>query len=130
MLAGLSVVLAAVSGVVTALVTAHPSRGLWVGLGVAVVAGAVSQAAVTLGERRERGKVKASGPGSVAIGGSARGRITTRVVGGGVPHGVPGDQEGVIAAGPGSVSVGGDAGQISTDVAVDPDQPGSQAGGA
>ena len=32
--AGLPVVLAAASDVVTALVTAHPSAGLWVGLGV------------------------------------------------------------------------------------------------
>ncbi len=127
-LAALSVVLAAVCGVVTSLVTAHPSSGLWVGLGVVVVAGAVSQAAVTLGERRERGQVEASGAGSVAVGGSARRRITTRVHGSGVPPMVPGSQGGVIASGLGAVSIGGDAGPISTDVNSDPGQPGGQAG--
>jgi hypothetical protein len=124
----LSVVLAAACGVVTALVTAHPSSGLWVGLGVVVVAGAVSQAAVTLGERRERGRVEASGAGSVAVGGSARGPITTRVRGGRVPPAVPGNQDGVIASGPGAVGIGGDAGPVSTDVTGDPGQPGGQAG--
>jgi hypothetical protein len=127
-LAGVSVVLAAVCGVVTALVTAHPSRGLWVGLGVAVVAGAVSQAAVTYGERRERGRVEASGTGAVAVGGSARGAIRTRVRGGRVPPAVPSGQDGVIASGPGSVSVGGEAGPVSTDVTGDPGQGGGQAG--
>jgi hypothetical protein len=37
-LAAASVVLGAVCGVVTALVTTHPSGGLWAGLGVAVIA--------------------------------------------------------------------------------------------
>jgi hypothetical protein len=55
--AGVSCVLAAASGVVTAFVTAHSSRGLWVGLGVLVLVGAILQGCVTLGERRRVGRV-------------------------------------------------------------------------
>jgi hypothetical protein len=62
--AGISVVVAAASGVVTALVTTHPSRGLWVALGIAVIVGAVLQAAVTYGERQRRRRVDASGAGA------------------------------------------------------------------
>jgi hypothetical protein len=121
-LAGVSVILAAVCGVVTALVTTHASPGLWVALGVAAVAGAVSQAVVTYGERRERGRVEALGAGAVAVGGSARGVVHTQVRG---VHGQPAGREGrdgVAASGPGSVSIGGDAGQVSTDVTGDPGQ--------
>jgi hypothetical protein len=52
-MAGVSVVVAAVTGVVTALATAHPSRGLWAALGAAVVVGALLQVAVTYGEHRK-----------------------------------------------------------------------------
>jgi hypothetical protein len=52
--AGLSVVIAAVSGVVTTLVTAHPSVGLWASLCVVVLVGAGLQAVATLNERRQR----------------------------------------------------------------------------
>ena len=51
--AGVSVVVAAVSGVVTAIATTHPSRGLWVALGVLVILGALLQAAITYGEHRK-----------------------------------------------------------------------------
>jgi hypothetical protein len=124
-LSGVSVVLAAVCGVVTALVTAHPSRGLWVALSVVVVAGGVSQVAVTYGERRERGSVEARGDAAVAVRGSTRGAIRTRAIGGRVPSAVPSGESGVVASGPGAVSVGGDAeGSISTDAS------GDQAGGS
>jgi hypothetical protein len=114
---GISVIVAAVSGVVTALVTAHPSRGLWVALGVAVAVGAVLQAVVAYGERRQQRRVDASGAGAVAIGGSARGEIRTQVHGGPVPGAVAGDHDGVSASGPGAVGVGDDAaGPVSTDV--------------
>lgn len=113
--AGVSVVAAGASGVVTALVTAHSSRGLWVALAVLVIAGAGLQAAVTYGERREP-CVAASGAGAVAVGGSAPGGIRTRVRGSHVPAAVPGDPDGVIASGPGAVGVGGDVGPVSTDV--------------
>jgi hypothetical protein len=58
---GVSVVVAAASGVMTAVVTTHPSRGLWVALAVVVIVGAVLQAAVTYGEGRKPRKVEASG---------------------------------------------------------------------
>lgn len=127
-LAGVSVALATVCGVVTALVTAHPSRGLWVGLGVLIVAGAVSQAAVTYEEKRGRARVEASGDASVAVGGSASGTITTRVYGGQVQPTSPGRQEGTLARGAGAASVRGDANSISTFEAGNPDPGGGQSG--
>jgi hypothetical protein len=130
-LAGATVILGAVCGVVTALVTAHPSRGLWAGLGVTVVAGALWQAAVTYGERRERSRVEASGAGAVAVGGSTRGEVRTRVRGKGTqPAAAASAQGGVISSGPGSVSVGGDAGPVSTDVMGQPEQGTDEAGTA
>jgi hypothetical protein len=118
--AGVSVVVAAASGVVTLLVTAHPSLGLWVALGVVVIVGAVLQAAVTYGERQRSHRVDASGAGAVAIGGSARGRIRTQVHGSGVPTPVSNKRDGIVAAGPGAVSVGGDAAApVSTEVTAD-----------
>ena len=116
-LAGISVIVATASGVVTALVTTHSSRGLWVALGVLVIVGAALQAAASYGERRKPGRVNASGDGAVAIGGSATRKISTRVRGSHVPSAMPGDQDGVTASGPGAVGIGGDAsGPISTDV--------------
>lgn len=120
-------VVAAASGVVTALVTAHPSRGLWVALGVAVVVGAALQAAVTYSERdkspsepSESRRVNASGAGAVAVGGSAKEEIHTRVHGKRFSAAVPDTGDGVTASGPGSVGVGGDtAGPISTEVTGD-----------
>ena len=115
---GVSVLLASVSGVVTALVSAHPSTGLWVALGVVVVVGALLQAAITYSEGSERRGVRASGAGAVAIGGSAQGEIRTRVTGGGLERGPEGAENGVTASGPGAVSIGGQvAGPVSTDVA-------------
>jgi hypothetical protein len=113
--AGISFVLAAASGVVTALVTAHSSRGLWVALGVLVVVGGVLQAALTVNERRSPGRVAASGAGAVAVGGSAS-KISTRVTGSHGPAVTP-DGDGVTASGPGAIGVGGDVtGPLSTDV--------------
>lgn len=108
--------MATASGVVTALVTTHSSRGLWVALGVLVIVGAALQAAATYGERRKLGRVRASGAGAVAIGGSAR-EIRTRAHGSFVSPARPDDQDGVTASGPGAVGIGGDAtGPVSTDV--------------
>lgn len=114
--AGGSFVLAAASGVVTALATAHSSPGVWVALGVLVVVGGVLQAAVTINERRSSGRVAAAGAGAVAVGGSAN-KISTHVTGSSTPAVTP-SGEGVTASGPGAVSVGGDvSGPVSTDVA-------------
>jgi cytochrome c biogenesis protein CcdA len=113
---GISVVVAAVIGVVTALVTTRSSWGLWVALGALVLLGAVLQATVTRGERRSSSKVSASGAGAVAVGGSA-GEIRTRVRGK-TGDAEPSQADGVAASGSGAVALGGDStGPISTDVA-------------
>ena len=112
---GISVVAAAASGLVTALVTAHSSVALWTALAVLVVLGAVLQAAVIGRERRSARRVVASGVGAVAVGGSA-GQIRTRVRGEAAPPSRSA-MEGVAGAGAGAVAVGGNAaGPISTDV--------------
>lgn len=120
MLVGISTVIAAAIGVVTAIVTTHPSTGLWVSLGALVIVGAVLQAAFTYAEHRQNRRVEASGAASVAIGGSARGEIRTRVHDSPLPGAVPAENDGVIAAGPGAVSIGGDAeGPVSTELSGD-----------
>jgi hypothetical protein len=119
--AGISVILAVVSGVVTALVTAYSSLGLWVALGALVLVGGGLQAAVTASDRRSTRRVLASGAGAVAIRGSA-GEVRTRVQWRDESGAVT-DGDGVIATGPGAVSIGGDsAGPVSTDVTNAGDQ--------
>ena len=71
--AGVSVVVAGVGGVVTALATAHPSTGLWVALSVLLVVGGVLQVVVAAGDRRSSRAATASGAGAVAVGGLCRG---------------------------------------------------------
>jgi hypothetical protein len=113
------VIAAAVSGVVTSLVTAHPSSGLWVGLVVVVIVGAVLQGVVSYGENKRRQRVEASGAGAVAVGGSARQGIQTRVIQKQAAAAPPrtGEPSTVAASGPGSVAVGGDMdGPVATDV--------------
>ena len=113
--AGFSVIVAAVSGVVTALATAHPTRGLWVALGVLVIVCAALQAAVTLTDRGSSRRVVSAGAGAVAVGGSA-GEIRTRVEDSASPVVMPGG-DGVVASGTGAIAVGGDAaGPVSTNV--------------
>ena len=120
---GVSVVVAGASGVVTALVTAHASWGLWTALGALVIVGAVLQMLAIGGERRGRRHVAASGIGAVAVGGSA-GEIRTHIE---ESHGhidsPTHSRSEVEAAGPGAVAVGGDAaGPISTEV-IGPGSP-------
>jgi hypothetical protein len=113
--AGVSFVLAAAVGVVTSLVTAHSSPGLWTALGVLVCVGGALQGAVTVNERRAAARVTASGAGAVAVGGSA-GKISTRVEGSHGSAAAPGG-DGVSASGLGAVGVGGDVtGPVSTEV--------------
>jgi hypothetical protein len=120
--AGLSVIAAAVTGVVMALVTAHPSQGLWVALGVAVLIGGGLQGWITYRERSGSKPVQASGAGAVAVGGSSHREIRTHVRGVQISPTEPGKDDGVAAAGSGSVGIGGDAiGRISTDVTGDED---------
>jgi hypothetical protein len=112
--AGVSVVVAGAGGVVTSLVTARPSAGLWVALGVLVVGGGVLQA-VVMGRERGSGRVTASGAGSVAVGGSV-GEVRTRVQGMSAGPAAPGG-DGVTASGPGAVAVGGEVtGSVSAEV--------------
>jgi len=119
-MAGVSVVVASVTGVVIGLVTAHPSRGLWAALGVAVAGGGLLQVAISYRDSRRSEPTHASGPGAVAIGGSA-GKITTHVSGPHAPGAAVDGSHGVLASGPGSVSVGGDVtGTVSTEVEEHP----------
>lgn len=117
--AGVVVVLAAASGVITALVTTHPSVGLWLALIVLVLAGGILQAASVANERRSARRISALGAGAVAVGGAAKGEIHTHVHGGYQPvdQRDADDADGdVSAVGPGAIAVGGDAEGISTDV--------------
>lgn len=115
--AGLSAVAAAASGVITALVTAHRSLGLWVALGVLIIVGALLQVLVVTREPDHANPVTAVGAGSVAVRGSA-GEIHTQVRGLTASEPSP-DGAGITALGPGAVGVGGDAnGPVSTDVSV------------
>jgi hypothetical protein len=84
--AGVAVVAATASGVITALLTAHSSWGLWVALGVLVVFGAVLQGAIIAAERR----ASVSGAGSMAVGGSA-GEFNIQHRGDSVRNQKPGD---------------------------------------
>jgi hypothetical protein len=90
--AGLSALAAAASGVVTALVTAHPSVGLWVALGVLVVIGAALQAAVVVGERRSSRRMAAaraaSGEGAATEdSGASVNREVRNTISGGIQYG-------------------------------------------
>lgn len=108
--------MAAVSGVVTTWATAHSTLGLWVSLAVLVIIGAALQVWVTLAERDQPRRVEASGPGAVAIGGSAA-EIRTFVRGSHDTVAVRDDGDGIIASAPGAISIGGNAaGALSTDV--------------
>jgi hypothetical protein len=118
--AGAAFVAAAVIGVITVLVAARPSLGLWVALGAVVVVGGVLQGAVSAADRRSGRRVRASGDGAVAIGGNA-GEVRTKVRGPGraTPPSakMAGDEEDVAAPGRGAVGIGGNAdGLIATDV--------------
>ena len=118
--AGLSVIVAAIGGVVTALVTTHPSLGLWVALGVAAVTGAALQVMVTYDEHGKARRVLASGAASVAVGGSTQQEIRTRVRATHLPATETEKWQGVAASGPGAVGVGGNAtGPISTELIND-----------
>jgi hypothetical protein len=118
------VIAASLIGIVTALVTTRPSQGLWIALGVLVIVGAALQAAVTYSARDKSKRVQASGVASVAIGGSARREIRTRVHGNHVSPVELDARDGVAASGPGAVAVGGDAaGPISTELVDDESPP-------
>jgi hypothetical protein len=81
--AGLSVIVAAVAGVVTALVTAHPSSGLWAALVGLVIVGAALQVSVTAGDRGQ-GRARMAEPDDQP----RHGTVSVRnVISGGTQHG-------------------------------------------
>ncbi|MFV6032134.1 hypothetical protein [Streptomyces sp. NPDC056264] len=109
--AGAAGMLAALSGVVTNLITDSPSWTLGIALAVLVSAGVGAQ--VYLNDsgtaQGEPVSVLSAGPGSIAIGGSAHGSVRAggqHRGGGEVPMGPGG---GIAAVGGGSVAIGGDA---------------------
>lgn len=113
--AGIAFLAAAGSGVLSALVAAKPSLGLWVAVGVLIIVGTILQVVATAGERRSSSRVLASGPGAVAVGGSA-GQVETRVRGHfKTLHAA--DVADISASAPGAVSIGGvGTGPITTNV--------------
>jgi hypothetical protein len=119
-----SVVVAAGVGLVTNVFTDGWAWPWGVALVVLVAVGAGLQMAAT--GWQERPPVQASGAGSVAVGGSVRGRVATRVrglgtVGGAIPP-VAGEP-GISVAGPGGVAIGGDVhGGVDTWVDGGPSQ--------
>ncbi|WKD35997.1 hypothetical protein [Streptomyces xanthophaeus] len=112
-----SVVVAALSALVTNLVTDSPSPKWWVFWAVLLVLGIALQIRVSAGSE----PVTASGAGSVAVRGRVSGNVSTRVRGTavqGAPPPPPGD--GVAAVAPGAVAADGEVGgDISTDVEGD-----------
>ncbi|MGI5261431.1 hypothetical protein [Streptomyces angustmyceticus] len=119
--AGVSVLASAGSGLVTNVVTDNPDWPWWAALGVLVIVAVVLEMVLTVNESDADGRgsggsgdSNAPGVGSVAVGGTAHQAITTRVS--------MAETDGAMAEGAGAVSVGGDAkGAISTQV----DMPGS-----
>jgi len=120
-LAAASLLVSVAAGLVTNVYTDGWRLPWGVALVMLVVVGAGLQVAVIAVEGRGRQAVRAAGAGSVAVGGSVRGPVTTRVrgvdgaagdVGGG---GAAGD--GVFASGSGGVAAGGDVhGRVETSV--------------
>ncbi|MFC9261332.1 hypothetical protein ACFRFJ_30620 [Streptomyces hydrogenans] len=110
-----SVVVAALSALVTNILTATPSTKWWVFWGVLIILGIGLQILVSTGAE----PVTASGPGSVALRGNVSGSVSTRVRN--TAHDAaqaPG--EGVTATGPGAVAAEGEVGgDVSTDVEGD-----------
>lgn len=116
--AATTVVIAALTGLATNLATDSAGWGWWTGLAVLVLLGAGLQVYLTWSSPDSNSlAVTAAGPGSIAVGGSARRRLHTRVTPGTMPtaHTLP--HSGITAAGPGAVAVGHDAdGPIDTEI--------------
>ncbi|MBO1413443.1 hypothetical protein [Streptomyces sp. FH025] len=121
---GVAAVVSTATGLIINVVTDNGSLAWWVALGAFVVLGAVLQVLIGRWES-DSGTVSASGPGSVAVGGSSHGAIRTKVRGttapppGGGGSGTSGTfgTSGTNAGGAGAVVVQGDAhAPIETDV--------------
>ncbi len=110
--AGFSAVVATASGVVTNVVSDHPTASWWVALGVLATVGVISQGVLTVAEgKRREGTVGAAG--SVHVRGNSGAPITTRVRG----FAAESSTVGGASLGLGAVYVDGDThGYISTNV--------------
>jgi hypothetical protein len=107
--AAAAVVVAVLTGIVTNLAT---ERWTWVygtALAALTVTGIALQIMISRSPDSSGSQVTASGSGSVAIGGSASGRISTRSTTPAAPAGKQIPSQGVQASAPGSVAVGGDS---------------------
>jgi hypothetical protein len=113
--AGASVVIAAATGLVTNIVTEKPLWGWCIGLGALIIIGVAVQVWLSLGQSSAM-QVNATGAGSVAIAGSAKGAVRTHVSGSAQDPSTAKAEQGILAHGPGSVAIGGDAGTVETDV--------------
>jgi hypothetical protein len=115
--AGMSTVVAAGVGVLTNLVTDRWQPSLLLAMLALVATGAGLEAWLTATTRYET-KSTAAGAGAVAVGGSNKGAITTRVRV--VPQSSPRSAKGpgrASASGPGAVAIGDDnSSRISTDI--------------
>lgn len=101
--------LAAAGGVVTNVVTDSPSWAWGITLAVLVLAGTATQVCLSSGPSAQVPSVRAQGPGSIAIGGSAHGPVSARGSGS-AADGTPSPPgQGITASGPGSVAIGGNA---------------------
>ena len=110
-----SVVAAAGAGVVTNIATNEAAWGWWAGLGVLVIVGVGLQVYLNAAPaHRAPGPVIAHGAGSVAVGGTSRGPISTKAVGHSSPPRSDERQADLEASGPGSIVIGGDAGDSIT----------------
>lgn len=116
LVAGASVVVAAAIGIVTNIATNQAGLAWWVSLGALLVIGAGAQIWLTATEARGV-TITAAGAGSVAVGGSTHGAVSTRARGSVRRASSASTSDGLTAAGPGSIAIGGEAkGELSTEV--------------
>jgi hypothetical protein len=109
-------VIAAAIGLVTNIATDRPSIAWWVALGALLVIGVGTQVWLTSSESQQA-SITAMGKGSVAVGGSTHGSISTRIRGASQSSPPASTQEGINAQGPGSIAIGGEAkGDLTTDI--------------
>ncbi|GGX16533.1 hypothetical protein GCM10010321_33600 [Streptomyces chartreusis] len=114
--AGASVVIAAAIGLVTNIATDRPNVAWWVALGALLIVGAGTQAFLTSSES-QGANISATGKGSIAVGGSTHGSVSTRIRGSMQSSPPPSTQDGIVSQGPGSIAIGGEAeGDITTDI--------------
>lgn len=114
--AGGSVLIAAAIGVVTNIATDQEGLAWWVALGALLIIGVGTQVWLISNESQQA-NITALGKGSVAVGGSTHGSVSTRARGSAHPSSPETTQNGITSQGPGSIAIGGEArGDLTTDV--------------